>query len=47
MELSALARLTGVPHTPGTREYLTCDSGQIALYVAGEEWVLGPGDVQR
>jgi transcriptional regulator with XRE-family HTH domain len=45
MELSALARLTGIPHTPGTREYLTCDSGQIALYVAGEEWVLGPGDV--
>ncbi|MFL5374902.1 MAG: cupin domain-containing protein [Myxococcales bacterium] len=34
----------GSPH-PGTREYLTCDSGQIALYVAGEEWVLGPGDV--
>jgi XRE family transcriptional regulator, regulator of sulfur utilization len=45
MELSPLARLTGIPHTPGTREYLTCDSGQIALYVAGEEWVLGPGDV--
>ena len=35
MELPALARLTGVPHTPGTREYLTCDSGQIGLYVAG------------
>src|SRR5207237_3463304 len=34
MELSPLARLTGIPHTPGTREYLTCDSGQIALYVA-------------
>jgi len=45
MELSPLARLTGIPHTPGTREYLTCDSGQIALYVAGEEWLLGPGDV--
>ena len=45
MELSPLGRLTGIPHTPGTREYLTCDSGRIALYVAGEEWLLGPGDV--
>jgi len=45
MELSPLSRLTGIPHTPGTREYLTCDSGQIGLYVAGEEWLLGPGDV--
>lgn len=45
MELAPLARLTGIPHTPGTREYLTCDSGRIALYVAGEEWILGPGDV--
>jgi len=45
MELPPLARMTGVPHTPGTREYLTCDSGQIALYAAGEEWLLAPGDV--
>lgn len=45
MEFAPLARLTGIPHTPGTREYLTCESGQIALLVAGEKWVLGPGDV--
>jgi transcriptional regulator with XRE-family HTH domain len=45
MEFAPLARLTGVPHTPGTREYLTCESGRIALVVAGEEYVLEPGDV--
>ncbi|MFL5293860.1 MAG: cupin domain-containing protein [Myxococcales bacterium] len=48
-DLADGALCTGAPHRdpphPGTREYLTCDSGQIALYVAGEEWVLGPGDV--
>ena len=45
MEFPAGARLTGIPHTPGTREYLTCESGQIALVVAGEQWLLQPGDV--
>jgi len=45
MEFSPLARLTGIPHTPGTREYLTCDSGRIELLVAGEKWLLQPGDV--
>ena len=45
MEFAPLARLTGIPHTPGTREYLTCEAGQIALVVAGEEWLLRAGDV--
>ena len=45
MEFAPLARLTGVPHTPGTREYLTCESGRIALVVSGQEWMLEPGDV--
>src|SRR5207237_1095444 len=44
MEFSPLARLTGIPHTPGTREYLTCESGRIELLVAGEKWLLQPGD---
>jgi len=35
MEFAPLARLTGVPHTPGTREYLTCESGEIDLVVGG------------
>jgi quercetin dioxygenase-like cupin family protein len=30
---------------PGTREYLTCESGQIVLSVAGESFTLGPGEV--
>jgi quercetin dioxygenase-like cupin family protein len=37
--------MTGVPHMPGTREYLTCESGQIRLAVAGEQWTLESGDV--
>ena len=45
MELPGGARLTGVPHTPGTREYLTCESGGLVLVVAGEQWRLAPGDV--
>ena len=45
MELPARARLTGVPHTPGTREYLTCESGAVVLVVAGKEWRLERGDV--
>jgi transcriptional regulator with XRE-family HTH domain len=45
IELPPQGRMTGVPHTPGTREYLTCESGQLTLMVAGERWELGPGDV--
>ncbi len=39
------ARLTGVPHTEGTREYLTVEKGVIELTVAGETYKLTPGDV--
>ena len=45
MELPPGAALTGIPHTPGTREYLTCESGRIELAAAGERWQLAPGDV--
>jgi transcriptional regulator with XRE-family HTH domain len=38
-------RMTGVPHTPGTREYLTCESGTIILVAGGAEFELSPGDV--
>src|SRR5580658_7837913 len=44
-ELPAGARMTGVPHTPGTREYLTCESGEILLVAAGERFDLAPGDL--
>lgn len=39
------ARMAGVPHTPGTREYLTCERGVIELAVAGEKLTLNEGDV--
>ncbi len=45
MELPAGGRMTGVPHTQGTREYLTCERGTVELSVAGETWTLAPGDV--
>ena len=45
MELAPGAYMAGVPHTPGTREYLTCESGTVQLSVGGEVWTLGPGDV--
>jgi XRE family transcriptional regulator, regulator of sulfur utilization len=45
MELPPGASMTGVPHTPGTREYLTCESGTIQLTASGERWLLAAGDV--
>ena len=45
MELPPGGSLTGIPHTPGTREYLTCESGHLELAAAGERWQLAPGDV--
>jgi quercetin dioxygenase-like cupin family protein len=44
MELVPGGHLVGIPHTPGTREYLTCESGRIELVASGERWELGPGD---
>jgi len=45
LHLPPKATMAGVPHTPGTREYLTCESGQIELRVSGEVYRLEPGDV--
>ncbi len=44
-ELPPRAKVSGIPHTPGTREYLTCEVGQIVLVASGEEYKLEPGDV--
>jgi transcriptional regulator with XRE-family HTH domain len=44
LELEPGGHLNGIPHTPGTREYLTCESGRIELVASGERWQLGPGD---
>ena len=43
--LPAGARMAGVPHTPGTREYLTCERGTVELAVAGDRFRLAEGDV--
>jgi XRE family transcriptional regulator, regulator of sulfur utilization len=44
-ELPPRVRMTGMPHTPGTREYLTCESGVVVLVAAGDTFELGPGDI--
>jgi len=50
MEIDRIAlppngRMTGVPHTPGTREYLTCEEGKLTITVGGDSWTLEEGDV--
>ncbi len=45
MELPRGASMTGTPHKPGTREYLTCERGSVQLTASGELYVLEPGDV--
>jgi transcriptional regulator with XRE-family HTH domain len=44
LELEPGGHLNGIPHTPGTREYLTCESGRIELVASGEHWQLAAGD---
>jgi transcriptional regulator with XRE-family HTH domain len=38
-------RMAGIPHRPGTHEYLYCEEGAITLWVAGEKFDLAAGDV--
>lgn len=45
LELAPGARLVGVPHTSGTREYLTCESGVIEVVASGEMYRVESGDV--
>lgn len=45
MSIPAGARMAGVPHTPGTREYLTCERGSVELAVSGERYTLLEGDI--
>ena len=45
MAFSPGGHMTGVPHTQGTREYLTCESGSVELSVAGQSWTLQPGEL--
>jgi transcriptional regulator with XRE-family HTH domain len=43
--LPARAKMVGVPHTPGTREYLTCERGTIVLVASGERVTVEEGDI--
>src|SRR5215470_13793281 len=45
MELAVGERMAGIPHRPGTHEYLYCESGDIILWVSGERFDLATGDV--
>jgi transcriptional regulator with XRE-family HTH domain len=45
LELPIGSRMIGVPHTPGTREYLTCECGEIELVASGETFRISAGDV--
>jgi transcriptional regulator with XRE-family HTH domain len=45
MEFAPGAQFGGIPHRPGTREYLFCESGAIELTASGKAWTLRPGDV--
>ena len=45
LELPVGARMVGVPHTAGTREYLACESGELELVASGESFVMAEGDV--
>lgn len=45
IELPPRAKMIGVPHTPGTREYLTCETGALVLVASGEEYPLEAGAV--
>jgi transcriptional regulator with XRE-family HTH domain len=45
MQLPPRSAMTGVPHRPGTHEYLYCERGRIVLRVEGTRFELGTGDV--
>lgn len=45
LELPAGERFIGTPHRPGTQEYLYCERGRITVWVSGERFDVGEGDV--
>ena len=46
MTFPAGGRMVGIPHTPGTREYLICETGRLRLTASGESFDLAPHDVE-
>ncbi|MFA6238485.1 MAG: XRE family transcriptional regulator [Bacteriovorax sp.] len=45
IELNPGAKMRGIPHAAGTKEYLHCIQGEIAIVVAGEIYTISKGDV--
>jgi len=45
MEFEPGARMAGVPHVTGAKEYMTCVQGEITVRVAGQTFAVGKGDV--
>ncbi len=45
IELAPGGKFVGVPHKPGTREYLCCERGTLTLWAGGDSYVLKAGDV--
>lgn len=45
MEFEPGGRMVGVPHTAGTREYLTCERGAVTLIAGGQHHDLNEGDM--
>jgi transcriptional regulator with XRE-family HTH domain len=45
LDLAPSSELAGKPHPSGTREYLTCEKGELELFAGGQTWKLKSGDV--
>ncbi len=45
MKFAPRGAMRGTPHLPGTREFFTCLGGQVTIFVAGDRFELGAGDV--
>ena len=45
MDFEPRGSMRGTPHLPGTREFFTCLSGRVTIFVAGDRHELAEGDV--
>lgn len=45
MDFAPKGAMRGTPHLPGTREFFTCLSGRVTIFVAGDRHDLAAGDV--
>lgn len=45
MEIERGGRFGGVPHSTGTKEYMTCVKGEVTVAIQGERYRVGEGDV--